>query len=97
MLIGVPTEIKNNERRVGLTAAGVAELTGRGHEVLVQTGAGTASGFSDEDFARAGARIVDSAEDVWGSAELVLKVKEPQPEEFDSMRSGQVLYIPPVE
>ncbi|WP_010524915.1 alanine dehydrogenase [Nesterenkonia sp. F] len=92
MIIGVPTEVKNNEFRVALTPAGAVDLIGHGHQVLVQRGAGTASGFTDEDFARAGARIVDTADDVWGSADLVLKVKEPQPEEFGSMRSGQVLF-----
>ncbi|GAA3286538.1 alanine dehydrogenase [Nesterenkonia halobia] len=92
MIIGVPTEVKNNEFRVALTPAGAVDLIGHGHEVRIQHGAGTASGFTDEDFARAGARIVDSAEDVWGSADLVLKVKEPQPEEFGSLRSGQVLF-----
>lgn len=92
MIIGVPVEVKNNESRVALTPAGALDLTGKGHEVLVQAGAGTASGFADQDYTGAGARIVDTAEQVWEAAELVLKVKEPQPKEFDLMRQGQVLF-----
>lgn len=92
MLIGVPTEIKNNEFRVGLTPAGVAELVHHGHEVLVQEGAGIGSGLSDEDYRRAGARRVPTAEEIWGQAELMLKVKEPVGPEEQLMRRGQVLF-----
>ncbi|MGM7666634.1 alanine dehydrogenase [Microbacterium sp. A93] len=92
MLIGVPTEIKNNEFRVGITPAGVAELVHHRHEVLVQEGAGVGSGLPDEDYRRAGARMVPTAEEVWGEAELILKVKEPTGTERPLMRRGQVLF-----
>lgn len=92
MHIGVPAEVKNNDFRVALTPAGAGDLTGRGHEVLIESGAGLGSGFTDEDFAAAGAKILPTAEAVWETAELILKVKEPQPEEFDRMREGQVLF-----
>ncbi|NUL44470.1 alanine dehydrogenase [Cellulosimicrobium funkei] len=92
MLIGVPTEIKNNEFRVGLTPAGVTELVHHQHEVMVQSGAGLGSGIPDEDYRQAGARIVPSAEEVWGEADLVLKVKEPVGPEWQLMRRGQILF-----
>ncbi|MEV4901089.1 alanine dehydrogenase [Citricoccus sp. NPDC055426] len=92
MLIGVPTEIKNNEFRVGLTPAGVAELVHHGHEVLVQEGAGIGSGLSDDEYRRAGARMAPAPEEVWGQAELMLKVKEPVGPEGQLMRRGQVLF-----
>ena len=74
MRVGVPTEIKNNEYRVALTPAGVAELTRRGHDVLVQAGAGEGSAISDGDFKAAGAQLVDTADKVWAEADLLLKV-----------------------
>ena len=92
MRIGVPTEIKNNEFRVGLTPAGVTELVQHGHEVLVQAGAGVGSGISDEDYAAAGARMAPTAEEVWDQADMVLKVKEPIGPERQLMRRGQVLF-----
>lgn len=92
MLVGVPTEIKNNENRVAVTPAGVHEFVRRGHEVLVQSGAGVGSSLSDDDFAEAGARIVSGAADVWGAADLLLKVKEPIEAEYSSMRADQVLF-----
>lgn len=92
MRVGIPTEIKNNEFRVAITPAGTAELTRRGHDVLVQAGAGVGSAISDSDFKAAGAQLVDTAEQVWAGAELVLKVKEPTPAEYPSMRPGQVLF-----
>ncbi|AOS65376.1 alanine dehydrogenase [Actinoalloteichus hymeniacidonis] len=92
MRIAVPREIKNHEYRVALTPAGVNELTGRGHEVLVESGAGVGSGISDADYATAGAKIVDSPEAVWAEGDLVLKVKEPLPEEYPRLRSEQVLF-----
>ena len=88
MRIGVPREIKNNENRVGLGAAGVHELVTHGHEVLVEAGAGTGSLVSDEDYRAAGARILDTAEEVWEQAEMIVKVKEPLPEEHHLLRRG---------
>ena len=92
MRIGVPAEVKNNEFRVALTPSGVHDLVARGHEVNVQSGAGRGSSLTDADFVAAGARVIESASDVWASAELVLKVKEPQPEEFAHLRDDLVLF-----
>ena len=92
MRIGVPKEVKNHEYRVALTPAGVHELVVHGHEVLVETGAGIGSSIPDQQYAEAGAKLVGAAEEVWGDAEMVLKVKEPVPEEYDRMREGQVLF-----
>jgi alanine dehydrogenase len=92
MKIGVPTEIKTDEYRIAITPAGVRELTSRGHEVLIQTAGGEGSAMSDEQFAAQGARIVPDAETVFGEAELVLKVKEPQAEEVSLLREGQTLF-----
>jgi alanine dehydrogenase len=92
MRIGVPTEIKADEYRVAITPAGVRELAARGHEVLVQAGAGLGSAFSDEQFREQGAAIVDSERHVFEQAELVLKVKEPQPEEVELLRAEQTLF-----
>lgn len=92
MRVGIPTEIKNNEFRVAITPAGVAELTHRGHEVLVQAGAGEGSAITDTDFKAAGAQLIETAEQVWADADLLLKVKEPMPAEYDLMHSGQVLF-----
>ena len=92
MKVAVPREIKTHEYRVALTPAGVHELTRHGHQVLVERGAGEGSAIPDEDFAAAGAVIVDSADDVWAEGELVLKVKEPVPAEYHRMRKGQVLF-----
>ena len=92
MKVGVPTEIKPDEYRVALTPAGVRELSEHGHEVLVESGAGEGSAISDSDFAAQGARIVPDAGSVFGEAELVLKVKEPQPEEVALLRPDHVLF-----
>ena len=92
MKVGIPTEVKNREDRVALTPAGVHELTAHGHEVLVQSGAGAGSALSDEEFAAAGARLVDDPDAVWGEADLLLKVKEPVAEEYHRLRKGQVLF-----
>lgn len=92
MLIGVPTEIKNNEFRVAATPAGVAELTLHGHDVLVQAGAGDGSSFPDDEYAAAGATIVADAAEVWARAALILKVKEPVAAEYPLIRDGQVLF-----
>jgi alanine dehydrogenase len=92
MRVGVPTEVKNHEYRVAITPAGVHELTGQGHDVLVQAGAGTGSSITDDEFTAAGAKIASSAEDVWQDSELILKVKEPIPIEYQRMQPGQVLF-----
>jgi alanine dehydrogenase len=92
VIVGVPTEIKRDEFRVALTPAGVRELTARGHEVLVQTGAGVGSAIEDADFEAQGALIADDAAEVWGRAELVLKVKEPQAGEVALLRPEQTLF-----
>ena len=95
MRIGVPTEIKTDEYRVAITPAGVRELTSRGHEVLVQAGAGDGSAISDEQFRAQGALIVPDAEAVFAEAELVLKVKEPQPEEVGAAaRRADAVHLP---
>jgi len=92
MKVGVPAEVKNNEYRVAITPSGVHELSRAGHEVFVQQGAGVGSSIPDEDFTAAGARILPGADDVWQAGDLILKVKEPVPEEYHRMRSGQVLF-----
>lgn len=92
MIVGVPTEIKENENRVALVPGGCEELTIRGHRVLVQANAGDGSGFSDADYQAAGAEIVDSAESVFGQAEMIVKVKEPLEAEYGLIRSGQVVF-----
>ena len=92
MRIGVPSEIKTDEYRVAITPAGVRELSVRGHEVLVQAGAGEGSAMADEQFIAQGARIVADADAVFSEADLVLKVKEPQAEEVGRLREGQTLF-----
>jgi alanine dehydrogenase len=92
MRVGIPTEIKNNEFRVAITPSGVAELVQRGHDVLIQAGAGDGSAISDADFKRAGAQLITSADEVWAEAELLLKVKEPIQAEYSRMREGQILF-----
>ncbi|MDT7577518.1 MAG: alanine dehydrogenase [Pseudonocardiales bacterium] len=91
-VVGVPTEIKDNENRVSMQPDGVAELTHHGHTVLVQAGAGSGSRFSDAEFADAGATIVDDADAVFAEADLIVKVKEPIPAEYDRFREGQQLF-----
>ncbi|WP_299181313.1 alanine dehydrogenase [uncultured Neptuniibacter sp.] len=92
MRIGIPKEIKVHEYRVGLTPSGVRELVTQGHQLLVEQSAGTAIGFSDTDYQQAGARICDSADLLWQQAEMVVKVKEPQAEEAQQLREGQILF-----
>lgn len=92
MRVGVPTETKVNEFRVAVTPAGVAELSRRGHDVLVQAGAGEGSSIPDEEFKAAGAQLAGSAEQVWGEADLLLKVKEPIAAEYGLLRPRQVLF-----
>ena len=92
MKVGVPTEIKDDEYRVALTPAGLRELTDRGHEVLIQAGAGEGSAISDDDYRSQGGTIVPDAEAVFAEAEMVMKVKEPQPPEVKLLREGQTLF-----
>ncbi len=92
MLIGVPKEIKNHEYRVGLTPASVRELISHGHSVIVQTQAGSGIGMSDEAYEKVGAKIIGSAEDIFAQAEMIVKVKEPQPNECKMLREGQLLF-----
>ncbi|RIV33213.1 alanine dehydrogenase [Micromonospora radicis] len=92
MKVGIPREVKNHEYRVAITPAGVNEFTRGGHQVFVEAGAGVGSSITDEEFTAAGAKILDTADEVWGTAELVLKVKEPVAEEYHRMRAGQVLF-----
>ena len=92
MKVGVPKEVKNHEYRVALTPIGVRELTARGHEVLVEAGAGLGSSVPDEEYVASGATILPDADAVWDGAELLLKVKEPVAEEYHRLREGQVLF-----
>ena len=92
MKVGIPKEIKNNENRVGMTPAGVAAMTARGHEVYVQHTAGDGSGFSDDEYVGAGAKIVPTIEDVYREAEMIVKVKEPIEPEYNLVRKGQLLF-----
>ncbi len=92
MIVGVPKEIKTREYRVGMTPAGVRQLASRGHTVLVETRAGDGSGLRDELYVQAGAQIVATAAEVWNRAEMVMKVKEPLPAEFEHFRPGLVVY-----
>ncbi|MFC3998828.1 alanine dehydrogenase [Nocardiopsis sediminis] len=92
MRVGVPREVKNHEYRVAITPAGVHELVTRGHEVVVERGAGLGSSITDEEYTAAGASILATADDVWAEGELILKVKEPVAEEYHRMREGQTLF-----
>ena len=92
MKVGIPKEIKNNENRVGMTPAGVAELTRRGHVVYVQHTAGEGSGFPDDAYIKAGAQILPTIEEVYASAEMIVKVKEPIEAEYGLVRKGQVVF-----
>lgn len=92
MIIGVPKEIKNNENRVAITPAGVLSFVQAGHTVLIEKEAGVGSGFNDSDYARAGAQIIERAEDVWAQADMVMKVKEPLPSEYGYFRPGLILF-----
>ena len=91
-MVGVPKEIKDMEGRVSMQPEGVAELVHHGHEVFVQAGAGEGAGFSDEEYDEAGARLVDGPNEVFESSDLIVKVKEPVPEEYDRFREGQQLF-----
>ena len=92
MIIGVPTEVKTDEYRVAMLPVGVEELVARGHRVLVQAGAGLGSGLPDHEYLRAGAEMVAGGADVFSRADLVIKVKEPQPSEYGQIREGQILF-----
>ncbi|MFB6499184.1 alanine dehydrogenase [Bacillus haynesii] len=92
MIIGIPKEIKNNENRVAITPAGVVALKKSGHQVLIEQGAGLGSGFEDADYKAAGAEILAEAKDVWGKADMVMKVKEPISSEYGYFRKGLVLF-----
>jgi alanine dehydrogenase len=90
--VGIPREVKNNEYRVAITPSGVHELVSHGHEVAVERDAGVGSSISDDDYVGAGAKILSTADDVWASNDLILKVKEPVEEEYHRMREGQTLF-----
>ena len=92
MLIGVPKEIKNQEYRIGLTPAGVSELVSAGHRVMIERDGGVGVGLNDADYVAAGAEIIVSAEEIFSRAELVIKVKEPQPSECKMLRRDQLLF-----
>ena len=92
MKVGIPKEFKNNENRVGMTPAGAAELTRRGHEVFVQHTAGEGSGFPDDEYIKAGASILPTAADVYREADMIVKVKEPIEPEYKLVRKGQLLF-----
>jgi len=92
MHIGVPKEIKNNEYRVGLTPAGARELCRHGHQVTIETQAGAAIGFTDQHYVAAGASVAATAAEIYAGADMIIKVKEPQPVEYQQLRPGQILY-----
>lgn len=92
MKIGVPKEIKNNENRVAITPAGVEALVKAGHEVVIEDQAGIGSGISNKDYVTAGARMIPTAQEVFAAADMIMKVKEPQPEEWNFFKAGQILF-----
>ena len=92
MLVGVPKEIKNHEYRIGLTPAAVKELVANGHSVIVESSGGKSIGFTDEQYIAAGAGIIDTPEEIFATADMIVKVKEPQPNECKMLREGQILY-----
>ncbi len=92
MRIGLPREVKDNEYRVGLVPAGVHTLVGDGHTVLTEKDAGEGSGFCDEEYVAAGARILNTADEVWAQADMIVKVKEPVPEEYSRLKEGQIVF-----
>src|SRR5487761_1659873 len=92
MIVGVPKEVKDHESRVGITPAGVKALVDAGHKVLVETKAGELSALTDDEYQSAGAEMVGSAHNVWGMADMVVKVKEPVEKEYGFFRDGLVLF-----
>lgn len=92
MIIGIPKEIKNNENRVALTPAGVVSFVSAGHKVLVENNAGTGSGFTNEDYINTGAEIIDNSAELWEKSDMIMKVKEPLPSEYNYFRKGLILF-----
>ena len=92
MIIGCVKEIKNNEFRVGMTPDNVKSYVARGHKVLIEKGAGVGSGYQDEEYAAAGATMIDAAKDVWDQCEMMIKVKEPLEPEYELFHEGLILY-----
>ena len=92
MIVGVPREIKTLESRVAITPEGVAEFVKAGHSVLIESGAGIGSSISDTDYRNAGCEIVTDIDSLWQRSEMIMKVKEPLPEEYSRMRKGQILF-----
>ncbi len=92
MIIGMPKEIKNNENRVAITPIGVHELVANGHDVYIEKNAGLGSGINDNDFLDEGAKILDTAKQVFDTADMIMKVKEPLPAEYDLFKQGQLLF-----
>ena len=92
MTIGIPKEIKEQEQRVGLLPSSAQALVARGHTVLVQKNAGVGSGYSDEEYIKAGAQIIESAQEIFQRADMIVKVKEPLPPEWPLLRRGQILF-----
>lgn len=90
--VGIPREVKNNEFRVAITPAGVHELVRHGHQVVIERGAGVGSSIVDEEYVAAGAQILETADEVWAAADLLLKVKEPIAEEYHRLRKDQTLF-----
>src|SRR5580700_1384016 len=92
MIVGIPKEIKAQENRVGLLPSAAYQLIKRGHRVLVEKGAGIGSGYADEEYQRAGADLLDKHADVFARADMIVKVKEPLPDEYELLREGQILF-----
>ncbi len=92
MIIGVPKEIKDNENRIAITPAGVEELKKAGHKVIIETNGGAGSGISDQEFVAAGAQMIPSAKEVFAQADMIMKVKEPLPQEYDYFKPNQILF-----
>jgi alanine dehydrogenase len=92
MKVGIPREIKNHEYRVAITPAGVLELVRNGHEVFIEHDAGVGSSITNEEYVAAGATILPTADDVWATGEMIMKVKEPIADEYHRMRDGQILF-----
>ena len=92
MIVGVPKEIKNNEKRVALTPYGAKELLALNHTVYIQSNAGEGSGFSDSDYEVVGAKIIPTIEEVYSTSDLIVKVKEPQPEEVKMIKTDQLVF-----
>ncbi|MGE6629932.1 alanine dehydrogenase [Bacillus sp. NPDC077027] len=92
MIIGIPKEIKNNENRVALTPGASSQLLSAGHRILIETNAGAGSGFTDDDYVSVGAEIIQEAKEVWASSDMIMKVKEPLPEEYNYFKEGLILF-----